>query len=200
MNKFFFYIIFWIIIQIIINIKMRNPINSQCMASSLNSFILIVYYLFLPYLNKSDNILLFSSYYISDLVYYIIFYITDIDLKYNSKKKDRIVYSVHHLLTLILLYITYTHVSNEIILKYSNIFILLFEISTLFMNLEILLKKKFFFKLSFIICRIIFVNFFLYNLILKEKIDVKKVYKYTVNSILSFLSMYNIFYIFHAQS
>lgn len=202
MKNIFFYLAYWIIFQFIINILIKNPIRCQYISSSTNSFLLIIYYFFLQNYNQIDNILFFASYYLIDIIYYIVYHFTNLDLlsiKTNEnkekKKKERIVYSIHHILSLILLYLLHNNISDKTVKKYGNIFIVLFEISTLFMNLEFLLKKKLFFKFSFIICRCILLNFFLYKFFFEEKLNISYNHKYITNSILSFLSMYNMFYI-----
>lgn len=198
-HKIVIYLICWLIFHLFLNIKFRNMLKSQNIGSLLNSTILVIYFIFLKYLNKTDNILIFISFYMIDILYYIVYYITDLDIKECNfilkrniikKKKDRILYSGHHFLSLILLYFFLNNINNEIIYKYGNIFIFLFEISTVFLNLELILEKKFYFKLVFFISRCLLLNYFLYQFILKKKES-----NIICSIILIFLSIYSLYYI-----
>lgn len=226
------YIIFWLFLQFIIifitndfyHKNFKNIKKAQSISSFTNSIILILFFLYHKKNNIQiyQNILLFSAYYITDIIYYIVFFITDIDLisnpnndidiqkKNNKTKIFRIVYLCHHIIALLLLYSAYYHIEYIIIYKYTNLFIILLEIPTIFLNLSNILDLLKFYKLKkisqfinlvlFIICRTILYNFFLYkfikkdyNIISKRKKINKRVLKLSITN-LYILGFFNIIY------
>lgn len=131
------------------------------------------------------------------MLYYFIFFSTDIDIEYeqnideDKKKKiifDRYKYVIHHIIALTLLYTAYKNKNNDIIIKYTNIFIFLLELPTFFLCLNYILKQtgkikilfisNLLFNILFILCRTILYNIFLYIFFKKYY---KKLYKKIIN-------------------
>lgn len=188
--QFVYFFIMWLIIQII-NIflvkynKLKDLKLAQNIPGLINCLILIIYFFLIKKKDKKINIILFITYYLTDLLYYFVFFVTDIDLVEkniddNKKKQllnERKLYILHHIISLTLLFSAYHNIDNDIIHRYTNIFIVLLEIPTIFLNLNYLLKysdnfdikntSNILFYLSFIICRTLLYNIFLIIFIAK---------------------------------
>lgn len=189
MLKFIIVFIFWLIIQMI-NInhikknKSKDLVLAQNISSLINSIIMILYFLFIKKIDKKLNIIIFITYYLTDLLYYFTYFATNIDLEIeknldDEKKKglikNRYLFITHHIVALILLFSVYENINNKEIFKYTNIFIFLMELPTMFLCLMTIFKKIEFKKLEFIstvlfntlfiICRTFLFNIFLYILL-----------------------------------
>lgn len=200
------YLLFWLIINIIINSKIKNILLAQSIVSLLNGCILVFDY----FVNIKDleNVIFFICYYLCDLLYYLIFYLTNIDLKYNKDNKgNRILYTSHHIISIIILYLSFINRTKDCkIYYYTSVFIVLFEISTIFLDINEIFHfleqnhmSKYFdnlFNFSFIICRVILFNIIFFKLIMqKHLISIKKSHLNISIMILLIMSLSNISYI-----
>lgn len=219
MIKFIFFFVFWLIVQIIsINVLKKNKIKdlklAQSITSLINCIILIIYFLFIKKIDRKLNIIIFITYYLTDLLYFFTFYATDVDLqaeenvnevKKKSILRDRYFYLGHHIVSLILLYSVYLNIDNKEIYNYTNIFIFLLELPTIFLSLMYIFKYlnfteadyfcRIMFNFLFIICRSILFNVFLFifiktNFMKKKKLKVKNLMLILIN--LGILSIGNI--------